>query len=65
MIYIWLAEMLKFTLLISQETESNNCSVKYVFWNFFKKLYKTIKESISSNFADLFTRRALKGNLDT
>ena len=35
----------------------------YVFWKVFKKVYKTISESISCNVADFFTRRSLKGKL--
>lgn len=43
--------------------------VKYVFWNVFKILYKTVKEFISSNVANLFysksSPRALEHSKDT
>ena len=54
MIYIW----------VSKEAENNT-----IFWKVFKKLYKTIKESISIDVANHFyskgTRRTLKGHLST
>ena len=55
--------MAKLTYLISKEAENNNYYAKHVFWKIFKRLYKTIMESISSNAADLFyskgTQKAL------
>ena len=45
--------MVKFAHLISKEAENKKCHVKYLFWKHLKKLYKTIKESISSNVTDL------------
>ena len=77
MIIIYLAAVVKFTHLSSKEA-GNKCYVKYVFWKFLKKPYKTIKESISSHAAGLFdskstqsalghsnvTRGALKGNFE-
>ena len=43
--------------------KNHKCYARYVFWKVFKKLYKTIKESIFSNVADLFylknTQKAL------
>ena len=70
---------LKLTHFISKVAENNNCCVKHAFWKVFRKLYKTIMEFISSNFADLFylkstqrglghwkgTRWSLKGHLRT
>ena len=38
----------------------NKC---YVFWNVFKKLYRAIKESISSNIADLFYSKSAQSAL--
>ena len=51
--YIWL-QCGKIYNLISKEAENDKCYVKYVFQKFFKKLYKTIKDSISSNVANRF-----------
>ena len=54
--------LVKFTQLISKEAENNKRYVKYVFWKVFKNLYEAIKESISSNAADLFLlEELLKG----
>ena len=61
MTYIWLAERGK--IYTSKEAENIKYYVKHVFWKLFKKPYKTIKESISSNAVNLFysksTQRAL------
>ena len=70
-VYIW-QNAVKFTHLISKEVHSK-CYAKYVFWKAFKKLYKTMADSISSNAANFFsleghpkdTCRALKGHLGT
>ena len=54
-----LQKAVKFTHLISKEAVNNKCYAKCVFSKVFKKLYRTIKEPISSNVADLFYSRAL------
>ena len=60
-----LQNVVKFTYLLSKEAVSNKCYAKTVFWKVFKKLCKTMKDCISTNFEWLFTRRALEGYLGT
>ena len=53
--------MVKLTNLVSKEAQKKKSYVSYVFCNIFKNLYKTIKESISSNVPDLFDSKSTWG----
>ena len=46
--------LILFYISDSQGSRKNKCYVKYVHWKVFRILYKTMKESISSNIADVF-----------
>ena len=43
---------------------NNKCYVKYVFGKFFQKLYRSIKESISSSVADCFCSKSMQRVLE-
>ena len=43
---------------------NNKCYVKYVFCKFFQKLYRSIKEFISSSVADRFYSKSMQRLLE-